>query len=82
MGKKEFKIGEVFQCGLVKLECKFKPFDKVLARECRTDKWRADLFSHMNEEGEFTCIGYLWNECIPYNEQTKHLLGTTHNWEE
>lgn len=66
----------------VKPECKFKPFDKVLARKCGTDKWIADLFSHMNEEGEFICIGYVWDECIPYNEQTKHLLGTTDNWEE
>lgn len=66
----------------VKPECKFKPFDKVLARECGTDKWRADLFSHMNEEGGFICIGYVWDECIPYNEQTKHLLGTTDNWKE
>lgn len=60
----------------------FKPFDKVLARECETDKWRADLFSHMNEEGEFICIGYVWDECIPYNENTAHLIGTTGGWEE
>lgn len=60
----------------------FKPFDKVLARECETDKWRADLFSHMNEEGEFICIGYVWDECIPYNEKTAHLIGTTGGWEE
>lgn len=59
----------------------FKPFDKVLARECETDKWRADLFSHMNEEGEFICIGYVWDIAIPYNKQTAHLLGTTDNWE-
>lgn len=65
----------------VKPECEFKPFDKVLARECETDKWRADLFSHMNEEGEFICISYVWDECIPYNENTAHLLGTTDNWE-
>lgn len=59
----------------------FKPFDKVLGRECETDRWRADLFSHMNEEGEFICIGYVWEQCIPYNEQTAHLLGTTESYE-
>lgn len=65
-----------------KQECEFKPFDKVLVRECETDRWRAGLFSHMNEEGEFICIGYVCGQCIPYNEQTAHLLGTTDNWEE
>lgn len=65
----------------VKQEYEFKPFDKVLGRECETDKWRADLFSHMNKEGEFICIGYVWEQCIPYNEQTAHLLGTTENYE-
>lgn len=61
--------------------CEFKPFDKVLGRECETDRWRADLFSHMNEEGEFICIGYVWEQCIPYNDKTAHLLGTTENYE-
>ena len=65
----------------VKQEFEFKPFDKVLGRGCETDRWRADLFSHMNETGEFICIGYVWEECIPYNEQTAHLLGTTENYE-
>lgn len=65
----------------VKQEYEFNPFDKVLGRECETDKWRADLFSHMNEEGEFICIGYVWEQCVPYNEQTAHLLGTTENYE-
>lgn len=64
-----------------KKEYKFKPFDKVLGRECETDKWRADLFSHMNEEGDFICIGYIWEQCIPYNEETAHLLGTTEKYE-
>lgn len=65
----------------VKQEFEFKPFDKVLGRGCETDRWRADLFSHMNETGEFICIGYVWEECIPYNEQTAHLLGTAENYE-
>ena len=26
--------------------------------------------------------GSAWTECIPYNDQTKHLLGTTNDWKE
>lgn len=65
----------------VKHEYEFKPFDKVLARDSETDKWRADMFSHKSKEGNFVCIGYIWKQCIPYNEQTAHLIGTTEKWE-
>lgn len=26
------------------------------------------------------CNGCGWNQCIPYNEKTAHLLGTTGEW--
>lgn len=29
---------------------------------------------------EFLCVGDLWMYCIPYNDSTKHLLGTTDEW--
>lgn len=59
----------------------FKPFDKVI---CKSDysEWMADMFSHVTKDGLFACIGCIWKYCIPYNEKTKHLLGTTDNWEE
>lgn len=66
----------------VKPECEFKPFDKVLVRDDKEHDWNADLFSHINKLGNFVCLGSSWVYCIPYNDQTKHLLGTTHNWEE
>lgn len=66
----------------VKPECKFKPFDKVLVRDDKEHDWNADLFSHINKIGNFVCLGSSWLYCIPYNDQTKHLLGTTDNWEE
>lgn len=59
-----------------KPEFKFKPFDRVLARQDDKDIWSADFFSFMDGK-EFNCIGGLYYQCIPYNEQTKHLLGTT-----
>ena len=63
---------------------KFEPFDKVLVRD-NDKKWCTDFFSHFDSEEKyqpFICVGGMTDECIPYNEQTKHLLGTTDNWEE
>lgn len=64
-----------------KPKCEFKPFDKVLCREQKGGVWYADIFSHIRDDGKFVCIGCSWSYCIPYNEQTAHLLGTTDNWE-
>jgi len=58
----------------------FKPFDKVLTRNYDTDTWAADWFSYYvdDEDGKafITTCAYR-NQCIPFNEETKHLLGTT-----
>lgn len=54
-----------------------KPFDKVLVRDddCY---WTADLFSHIDDSiGKVCCSVFLLKQCIPYNEETKHLVGTT-----
>ncbi len=60
-----------------------KPFDKVLAK-IAGHTWTADFFSHYDENDEelpYVCIGYgRVTHCIPYNEETKHLLGTTDEW--
>ena len=54
-----------------------QPFDKVLVRDddCY---WTADLFSHIDEgiNGGICCSCFRWRQCIPYNEETKHLVGT------
>ena len=56
-----------------------QPFDKVLVRDTADDKWICEHFSyviHDNDEWAFMAtIKYLC--CIPYNEDTKHLVGTT-----
>jgi hypothetical protein len=55
----------------------FKPFDKVLCRNCNNDRWRADYFSHLSKNGKsFIAIGYTWCQCIPF-EGNEKLLGTT-----
>lgn len=53
----------------------FKPFGKVLCRDCERDAWRAEKFSHRNGDC-FVCVGNSWKMCIPY-EGNEHLVGTT-----
>lgn len=55
-----------------------QPFDKVLVRDCECHKWTCDLFSHtVDTLCKFQCFGFPYNYCIPYNNDTKHLVGTT-----
>lgn len=61
----------------IKQEPKFdpktlQPFDRVLVRNRKDSLWRCGLFSFVLDE---TCDEpYCY--CIPYNEETKHLVGT------
>lgn len=55
----------------------FKPFDKVLIKpnyECA--RWACDFFGHMLPNGQVSCVGSTVYECIPYNDETMHLLDT------
>lgn len=56
-----------------------QPFDKVLVRDGHEEKWNAILFSHFCNECNFPFAGNTtnWRYCIPYNDETKHLVGTT-----
>ena len=69
-----------------KQECEFEPFQQVLVRDDCKRRWVCALFNFYDRRKEtsypFVCIGGSFRYCIPYNEQTKHLLGTTDNWEE
>ena len=57
-----------------------RPFDKVLARDMDYSNWRGTLFSHYNKDDgvlyPFVTVGEVFKVCIPYNEDTKHLVGT------
>ena len=70
---------DTLQVEPVKPTCPFKPFGKVLARFSKSAGWTVDLFSHYNEgcETPYVCISGPKELCIPYNEHTAHLLGTT-----
>ena len=56
-----------------------KAFDKVIARN-EYDEWSCTLFSHINNRPDTrfiyeTCES-VYEYCIPYNDETKHLVGT------
>ena len=56
-----------------------QPFDKVLIRDSKYEDWRCDILSHIHNRGDyhFRTITSYYAYCIPYNEETKHLVGTT-----
>ena len=56
-----------------------QPFDKVLVRDYNTEKWECDFFSHTIESGvyKYATIKCVFRQCIPYNDDTKHLVCTT-----
>lgn len=56
-----------------------KPFDRVLARDYLHGKWTCGFFSHIvifNNTYMYNIGEVLYKMCIPYNEETKHLVGT------
>lgn len=77
---KEFESDlDLFMAEDEKPKCPFKPFDKVLVRFTK-GIWYCALFSNMLEEygiNYYHCNGIAYNNCIPYNEETAHLVGTT-----
>lgn len=65
----------------LKPKIEFKSFDKVVVRDTEYSTWCADLFSHIDEDYRYACVGATWSFCIPYNEETAKLIGTTNNVE-
>lgn len=68
-----------------KKEFDFKPFDKVLVRDSKSLEWKIDIFREVIDDGDnigyiYSCFYDSWKFCIPYNDQTKHLLGTTEDF--
>ena len=64
-----------------------QPFDKVLAR-CTESVWVPTLFGYFIDEADkdplspfengerVVCVDIGYQQCIPYNDETKHLVGT------
>ena len=68
-----------------KKEYEFKPKDWVLCRS--GDEWCLCRFSHktMRFDGVLMFVtvgGIAYEQCIPYNEQTAHLIGKADDWKE
>lgn len=59
-----------------------QPFDKVLVRDTDKSLWDIELFACFREYDKFPyhCIVNSYKQCLPYNEETAHLLGTTDEW--
>lgn len=58
-----------------------QPFDKVLVKSCvnNNNRWKCGLFSHVKDDAalyKYSCAGDSYEVCIPYNDDTKHLVGT------
>lgn len=66
-----------------KKECPFKEGDKVLVRDSDTS-WKFDVFQHYEENAcySYECISSEYEQCIPLNEHTWKLLGTTDEYKE
>ena len=64
-------------------KCEFKPFDKVICRDSDADIWKASFFSHYDERAYFPffCNNCGYKYCLPYNDETAKLIGTTNNVE-
>ena len=56
-----------------------QPYDKVLAKFIEEDDWRCTFFSHIrrNPVYKYATMDCASRYCIPYNDDTKHLVGTT-----
>lgn len=53
--------------------------DKVLGRDHDNNIWKFGLFSHIVEHDcyPYKCVTSAYMQCIPYNDETKYLVGTT-----
>lgn len=71
----------------LKPKCEFKPFDRCIwkIRNCEGSVWQASFVSYVDEYGAIP-IGMSIDEdlvnliILPYNDQTKLLVGTTDEW--
>ena len=67
-----------------KKQCPFRKGDRVLVRDNNEETWRFDTFDSYEGGNEFPydCECDCYRQCIPYNEKTWKLLGTTDEYKE
>ena len=54
-----------------------KSFDKILVRTNNDYDWFCDFFSHLRNQKCYTITCSTFSQTIPYNDETKHLVGTS-----
>lgn len=56
-----------------------QPFDRVLVRNKLSISWKCDYFSHIDNSihYKYCCSSTSYKFCIPYNDETKYLVGIT-----
>lgn len=54
-----------------------QPFDKVLVRDSCSCPWRCAFYSHTRKSTilKYVADNGVYEYCIPYNDETKHLVG-------
>lgn len=71
---RDFEICERFPLSTL------RPFDRVLVRNVQVNSdqniWRCAHFSSLETAGRIRTENFIWDECVPYNDDTKHLVGT------
>ena len=67
-------------------EFDFKLYDKVLVRDLDSEVWipalYKDYFSENTHPYAMVQVINNFEQCIPYNDKTKHLLGTTDKYQD
>lgn len=55
-----------------------KPLDSVIVRGDDKSTWFCDSFSYIYPDSICVCTGGCdYKQCVPYNDETMHLVGTT-----
>lgn len=62
----------------------FKPFDQVLVRNTEGQTWKPNFYSFegYDDSGHVCTNDMKYMQCIPYNENTAHLVGTNESYKE
>lgn len=87
-GKIQYKTKDSFNCNSEsnidreqgqKFDPKtLKPLDSVIVRGDDKCAWFCDSFSYIYPDSTCVCTGGCeYKQCVPYNDETKHLVGTT-----
>lgn len=86
---KEGKVWDAEKKAIVDLKpkCEFKPFDRCIwkIRNCEGSIWQASFVSYVDEYGAIPMGVSIDKDLVnliilPYNDQTKLLVGTTDEW--